>query len=394
VSTPSPYFAVCPRGLEAALSEELGALGARSLQEAPGGCGFAGPLRVAYLANLHSRLASRILLRMGGGPIRSEQDLYDRVRAVEWEREIGPGQSLRVDVTAHRSPFRSLQFAVLRVKDAIVDRAREQSGTRPDVDRARPDVQVLAHLREATADLYLDLSGEALFKRGWRADKGEAPIKENLGAGLLALSGWAPPLPLLDPFCGSGTLCIEAACMATRRAPGLDRSFALERLRGFDRPLWKEICAEARAAIDDRADFEIVGRDISTQVIAIAQANAMRAGLSEALRGTRLRFEARDAREGAALARPGMVVTNPPYGEQSNPKSASVSGMMSDYAARLKRDFAGWQAWMLSADRALPSQMRLKESRKIVLFNGPLECRFFRFELVQGSMRRTPGEST
>jgi putative N6-adenine-specific DNA methylase len=325
---------------------------------------------------------------MGGGSYRNEDELYQRAHAIAWEQECLPRQSLRVDVTAHRSPLHSLQFATLKIKDAIVDRAREKGGARPDIDRVHPDVQVLAHLREQTADFYLDLSGEALFKRGWRADKGEAPIKENLAAGLLLLSGWTPRSPLLDPFCGSGTIAIEAACMASGRAPGLGRGFAFERLLGFDRAVWNSLREEARARIDDQGSWSIVGRDISTQVISIAQANAQRAGLGEALRSGRLRFEAGDAREAGPTAPDGILVSNPPYGEQSSPRSASVPALMLDFAARLKRDFPGWQAWLLSADLKLPSQMHLKESRKIVLFNGPLECRLFRFELVAGTMRR------
>jgi putative N6-adenine-specific DNA methylase len=389
MNTPRPpYFAVCPRGLEALLEAELRAVGAADPVATPGGCAFGGPMAVAYRANLHSRIASRILLRMGGGSYRNEDELYQRARNIAWEQECSPRQSLRVDVTAHRSPLQSLQFATLKVKDAIVDRARDKSGERPDIDRVHPDVQVLAHLREATADFYLDLSGEALFKRGWRADKGEAPIKENLAAGLLLLAGWAPGMPLLDPFCGSGTLAIEAACMASGRAPGLDRGFAFERLLRFDRKTWSSVREEALAKVDDRAPMNILGRDISTQVVSVARSNAHRAGLGEAMRTGALRFEPGDAREGGPMVPAGMIVTNPPYGEQSSPRSASVPDLMANYATRLKHDFAGWTAWLLSSDLKLPSQMRLRESRKVVLYNGPLECRLFRFEMLAGSNRK------
>jgi len=236
--------------------------------------------------------------------------------------------------------------------------------------------------------MYIDLSGESLFKRGWRADKGEAPIKENLAAALLLLAGWTPQQPLLDPFCGSGTIAIEAACMATGRAPGLQRRFGFEKLLGFDRGAWSALQEQARARIDDSAAVQIVGRDISTGVVAIAQANAVRAGLAALLERGSLIFEAGDARSGAPPAPAGMIVTNPPYGEQSNPRSASVADMMGDVATQLKRQFAGWQAWLLSSDRQLPRQMRLQESRKTVLFNGALECRLFRFDMVAGSNRK------
>ncbi len=384
------FFAVCPRGVEELLAAELDALGAASVKPAAGGVLFSGEMPVAYAANLHSRIASRVLLRVAGGPYRSETDVYELARAVAWEREFDVHQSLRVDVTATRSPLRSLQFATLRVKDAIADRARDRTGARPSVDRAHPDVQVLAHLEASTAHLYIDLSGEALFKRGWRADKGEAPVKENLAAALLWLSGWQPGMPLLDPFCGSGTIAIEAACITTRRAPGLERSFAFERLKRHDDAAWQSMRRQAHEAIDDDAPMNIAGRDISTRVIELACANARRAGLLRVLERGGLRFEAMDARKGEPTAAAGIVVSNPPYGEQSNPKSASVASMMCDLAAQLKRAFSGWSAWLLSADRDLPRQMRLKESRKIVLFNGPIECRFFRFDMVAGSMRRKP----
>ncbi|SPE32022.1 Ribosomal RNA large subunit methyltransferase L [Burkholderiales bacterium] len=382
------FFAVCPRGLEPVLAQELRTLGASAVRPAAGGAQFGGTLATAYAANLHCRIASRILWRVGQGSYRNETDLYELARQIAWEREFSPGQSLRVDVTANRSPLRSLQFVTLRVKDAIVDRARDRSGERPSIDRAHPDVQVLAHLDEQTVQLYIDLSGESLFKRGWRADKGEAPIKENLAAALLLLAGWTPQQPLLDPFCGSGTIVIEAGCIATNRAPGLQRRFGFENLRGFDRAAWSSLQQQARAAIDDRAPMQLVGRDISTRVIAIAGANAQRAGLGAALQNRSLVLEATDARAAEPTAERGMIVTNPPYGEQSNPKSASVASLMSDFAGQLKRKFPGWQAWLLSSDRKLPQQMRLRESSKTVLFNGALECRLFRFDMVAGSMRR------
>ena len=383
------FFAVCPRGVEALLARELLGLAAVDVVAEAGGVRFSGSLATAYAANLHSRIASRVLWRAASGHYRSEDDLYELARGVPWEREFSPEQRLRVDVTAHRSPLHSLQFATLRVKDAICDRAREVSGTRPSIDRARPDVQVLAHLDEQVAQLYVDLSGESLFKRGWRADKGEAPIKENLAAALLMLSGWTPEQPLLDPFCGSGTLVIEAACMASGRPPGLGRRFGFEQLKGFDRAAWQGLKDAARAGVRDTLPAPLVGRDISSQVVTLAQANAVRAGLGALLQSGAVQFAAGDARTGEPSAERGWVVTNPPYGEQSNPRSASVPAMMGDVAGQFKRRFAGWQVWMLSSDRKLPQQMRLKESGKTVLFNGALECRLFRFDMVEGSLRRT-----
>jgi len=383
------FFAVCPPGLEGELASELAALGAGDVADENGGAGFSGSSRTAYAANLHSRIASRVLRQAGRGGYASEDDVYQHARAVAWERWFGADQRLRVDVSAHRSPLRSLEFATLRIKDAIVDRLREKTGARPNIDRARPDVRVFAHLAPAELTLYLDLSGEALFKRGWRAAKGEAPLKENLAAGLLALAGWTPATALLDPFCGSGTIAIEAASIAARRAPGLNRLFAFERLRDFDASAWRNVKEDALAAIDDASPAVIVGTDISTRVLDQARANARLVGLDGWLDTGRLRFDDGDSRSVAPPAATGLVVTNPPYGERSEPKSARVARLMNDVAANFKRQFGGWTAWLLSADLGLPQTMRLKESRRTVLFNGNLECRFFRFELVAGSYRRS-----
>jgi putative N6-adenine-specific DNA methylase len=388
------FFAICPRGLESLLAGELRALGATQVKAEGGGVAFAGTMPVAYAANLWSRIASRVLWLLASGEYRDERDLYAKARAVAWERHFDARQTLRVDLSASRSPLRSLEFATLRIKDAVVDRLREATGERPSIDRARPDVRVFAYLDERSVTLYLDLSGEPLFKRGWRADKGEAPLKENLAAGLLRLAGWTPEVPLLDPFCGSGTIAIEAALMAAGRAPGLDRRFAFERLAGFDAAAWGELKAQAAAAIDDRIVARIAGTDISTRVIDTARGNAQLAGLQAWLADGRLSFEAVDARNAPPIASRGVIVANPPYGEQSAPKSASVGALMRDFGDRLKEAFAGWQAWLLSSDRGLPRQMRLQETRKVVLFNGALECRLFRFEIVSGQYRpRAPRDS-
>lgn len=381
------YFAVCPRGLEAALADELEAVGAESIRAENGGVAFAGTLATGYAANLHSRIASRVLWQVGRRGYVTEQHLYDATQEVRWQDLMSAQQTLRVDVTASRSPLTSLEFAMLRIKDGIVDKLRDRTGARPDIDRANPDVRVFAYLDERTVTLYVDFSGEPLFKRGWRADKGEAPLKENLAAGLLALSGWTPDVPLLDPFCGSGTIVIEAATIATRRAPGLARSFAFERLGNFERGAWRRIHEAAKAAVDLAAPTLIEGSDISTRVIEQARLNAGLAGLEPLLADGRLRLHARDARLAEPAAEHGMIIANPPYGEQSAPRSATVPKMMGEIGDRLKAAFPGWHAWFLTSDRALPRQMRLKETRKPVLYNGALECRFFRFELVDGTYR-------
>jgi len=384
---PQTFFAVCPRGLEPVLADELRHVGAAGIRTESGGVGFTGTLKTGYAANLHSRIASRVLWQVGRRGYRNEQHLYDATQEVRWQDLMTPQQTLRVDVTAIRSPLASLEFAMLRVKDGIVDRMRDVAGERPSIDRTQPDVRVFAFLDEATVTLYVDLSGEPLFKRGWRADKGEAPLKENMAAGLLALAAWTPDVPLLDPFCGSGTIVIEAATIASGRAPGLNRRFAFERLKGFDSHAWRTLKDAARASVRDDARAVLRGSDISTRVVEQAIENARLAGLETWLDDGRLAFAACDARQVEPPADHGMIIANPPYGEQSAPRSATVPRMMADVGNRLKQAFAGWDAWLLTSDRDLPRQMRLQETRKPVLYNGPLECRFFRFTLVKGGYR-------
>jgi putative N6-adenine-specific DNA methylase len=384
---PQTFFAVCPRGLEPALVDELQRTGASDIRTESGGVGFTGSMKTGYAANLHSRIASRVLWQVGRRGYRNEQHLYDATQEVRWQDLMTPQQTLRVDVTAVRSPLASLEFAMLRIKDGIVDRMRDVAGERPSIDRTQPDVRVFAFLDPTTVTLYVDLSGEPLFKRGWRADKGEAPLKENMAAGLLALAGWTPDIPLYDPFCGSGTIVIEAATIASGRAPGLNRRFAFERLKGFDSHAWRTLKDAARAAVRDDASAVLRGSDISTRIVEQAIENARLAGLDPWLADGRLAFTAGDARQADPPADHGMIVSNPPYGEQSAPRSATVPRMMADVGDRLKQAFAGWDAWLLTSDRELPRQMRLQETRKPVLYNGPLECRFFRFTLVKGGYR-------
>ena len=240
------FFAPCPRGLEAPLAAELRAQDAQFVAPAEGGVAFSGPLELAYHVNLESRLASRVLWQVAHGRCRSEDELYALVRGIAWAAHFKVERTLRVDVAATRSTLPSLEFATLKVKDAVCDRFRDDVGKRPSVDKQRPDVRVHAYLTEREATIYLDTSGEPLFKRGWRRDTDAAPLRENLAAGLIALSGWTPGTPFLDPMCGSGTIAIEAAALAADRAPGLTRTFGFQKLAWFDGPTWQRIRQRAR----------------------------------------------------------------------------------------------------------------------------------------------------
>ncbi|CAM3500291.1 Ribosomal RNA large subunit methyltransferase K/L [Bordetella sputigena] len=374
-------FAPCPQGLEEVLAIELRALGFDDARTGRAGAHFSADWTGVQQANLYSRLATRILVQVAQAPVQDENDLLDLAYATPWERWFGAEQTLRVDTSAIKSPMRSLQYCNLRVKDGICDRLLDREGARPDIDTVRPDARVHAFLTADTATLYLDTSGESLFKRGWRLDKGEAPLRENLAAGMLALAGWDPAAPLLDPFCGSGTILIEAAWIALGVPPGIARPFSFERLRDHDARRWRDLKDDARARIQPQLDTPLFGYDIDPQAIEHARRNAERAWLTE----DSIRFEVGDARALQAPAEHGWIVTNPPYGERL--QAGHDENLWSDWAACLKRQFAGWQVDAISSDMALPQKMRLKPRRRIPLHNGALDCRLFSFELVSAGYR-------
>jgi len=376
-------FATCPRGLEPPLAQELEACGGGDARAVGGGVHFTGDLAVCYRANLESRLASRILVRIAQAPYRTEQDVYDVAHAVRWSERFRVEHSIRVDVSATRCPLKSLEFVTLRIKDAVCDRFRADVGSRPDVDTRTPDVRIQAFLDERELTLYLDTSGEPLWKRGLRGATGEAPLRENLAAGIIALSGWRPEEPFFDPMCGSGTILAEAAEIALGLAAGSRRSFAFERLHGFDAALWRSL----RAAADDRAAARpkpaIFGADRDGRILGEARAALERAGLASAVQ-----LQRADVLEVAAPASRGVMVTNPPYGVRVG-EDAALATFYPRLGDALKARFAGWRCHILTADLRLAKLIGLKASKRTPLYNGPLECRLFEYRIVAGSMRRT-----
>ncbi|MFA7437012.1 THUMP domain-containing protein [Castellaniella sp.] len=374
-------FAPCPQGLEHSLAQELGTLGLAAVAAGRAGCHFEAAWPDLLRANLHSRLATRILVQVAQAPVYNEDDILSLARATPWERWFGPEHTLRVDTSAVRSPMRSLQYCNLRAKDGICDRLREREGARPDIDTVRPDARVHLFLDARQATLYLDLSGESLFKRGWRLDKGAAPLRENLAAGLLMLSGWPTDAALLDPFCGSGTILIEAAWMALGVPPGIWRPFAFERLRDHDAHLWRDIKDDARSRIATRLAQPLVGTDHDPAAIDAARANVQRAHLAP----DSIRFEVSDVREVPPPAERGWIVTNPPYGERLGLADADV--LWAAWASWLKQHYGGWQLNIISDDRTLPGRLRLKARRRHPLYNGAIECRLFQFDLVSHADR-------
>ncbi|MEO6959181.1 MAG: THUMP domain-containing protein [Burkholderiaceae bacterium] len=375
-----PVFTPCPQGLEEALAAELQTLGFEDVRPARAGCSFHADWTGIQRANLYSRLATRVLVQVAQGPALCEDDIFDLAYSTEWERWFGAEQTLRVDTSAIRSPMQSLQFCNLRAKDGICDRLRDREGARPDIDTVRPDARVHLFLTEDSATLYLDTSGESLFKRGWRLDKGTAPIRENLAAGLLALSNWDPSQALLDPFCGSGTILIEAAWIALGVPPGIWRPFSFERLRHHDSRHWQDLKDDAQSHIALELENPLVGCDIDPAAIEAAMRNTERAGLTS----NAIYFDVGDARSVLPPADIGWLVTNPPYGERL---SADEMGLWREWSQNLKRNFSDWKVNIISSDLDLPGLLRLKPQRRYPLFNGDLDCRLFSFEMVKAGYR-------
>ncbi|MBI3528833.1 MAG: class I SAM-dependent RNA methyltransferase [Betaproteobacteria bacterium] len=376
------FFAPCPRGLEAVLAGELAELGAGEITATEGGVGFSGPLSVAYAANLHSRIASRVLWQVGVGRYRSEDDVYRGVNALDWKQLFAVALTIRVNVAAVRSPLNSLDFITLRIKDAVCDKFRSQTGVRPNVDTAQPDVRIHAFLETERFTLYLDTSGEPLFKRGARQIAGEAPLRENLAAGILKLSGWTPDLPLLDPMCGSGTFLIEALQIARGIPPGARRQFGFEKLRNFDEAKWHRIKAEAAARPAPNPLPAIFGSDLYGDALKLARVNLAAAGFADAVS-----LKQANMLEISAPGAEGVLVANPPYGVRIGEQDdlASFYPQMGDV---LKKKFAGWRAYLFTADMRLPKLIGLSPSKRTPLYNGALECRLYEFKMVSGAMRR------
>jgi putative N6-adenine-specific DNA methylase len=375
------FFAPCPRGLEAPLAAELDALGASEITTTDGGAAFAAPLQLAYRANLESRLASRILWRVGHGAYRDEQDIYDLAKALDWPRWFRVDRTLRVDIAASRSPLTSLEFATLRIKDAVCDRHRAVGGVRPSISKDRPDVRVHAYLTATDASFYLDTSGEPLFKRGYRRESAEAPLRENLAAGLLRLAGWQPGTPLLDPMCGSGTIAIEAALIALDLAPGLKRTFGFQKLAWYDGPAWQRIKQAAQRRAKPLAPLPIWASDNDATAIHQCSENITAAGIEGSIV-----VERADVLTRTAPAPAGVIVSNPPYGVRLA-DSGALAAFYPQLGDALKRRYAGWTAYLLSGDTRLPKLIGLKASRRTPLFNGALECRLYEYRLIAGSMR-------
>ncbi|UDG82848.1 THUMP domain-containing class I SAM-dependent RNA methyltransferase [Candidatus Vallotia lariciata] len=404
------FFATCPRGLEGVLATELYELSVLEVNPAfavkertAGGVPFSGTWVAAFMANLYSRIASRILLKVVTQPYCDEHDIYVLAREQPWEQWFDASRTFRIDVTAIKSPLHSIEFTMLRIKDAICDRLRDRIGARPNIDKIAPDIRIKAFITPTDCTLYLDTSGRPLFKRGWRLDKGVAPLRENLAAGIIRLSGWTGSDPLFDPMCGSGTFIAEAAQIALRIAPGLNRNFSFEKFRYYDIAAWQRMKAQA---LDDSCKaisyaklsntLLIYASDISNKMLAKALENLRRASCSSMI--SLKQCDALDIVAPCDL--PGVLVMNPPYSERisvhlrraprywnsstefqtSNPSNAN-NIFFREFGNVLRQQFLGWKVFVFSSDRKLPGQMQLRASTKTPLYNGALKCQLFYFNI-------------
>lgn len=375
------FFAPCPRGLEAILHRDLEALSAQNIRTTEGGVHFTGDWALCYRANLESRIASRILWRIKETTYRTEQDIYQTAFDLQWQRWFDVTHTIRVNTTAIRCPLKSLEFITLKVKDAVCDRFRAHCGERPSVDTLEPDIRIHVFIEDNKLMLYLDTSGDALFKRGVRQHTNIAPLRENLAAGILRLMSWQPGTPLLDPMCGSGTFLIEAAQISLNIQPGIARSFAFEKLKNFDAALWNRMREQALTAQLQVKPLQLYGSDLYGDALKSAARNLEEAGLAECVQ-----LKQANVLEISAPVEHGMLVANLPYGERMG-ELDELAELYPKLGDALKKKFGGWTAYLFTADKAILKLMRLSPSKRIPLFNGAIECRLLEYKIVSGSNR-------
>ena len=379
---PNRYFATCPRGLEQLLADELSQVGAKSIKPTDGGVSFDGDWAVCYAANLHSRIATRILWQVARGKYLNEEDLFDAAYNLNWPQWFDVKHDFMVKVTGVKCPLKSLEFATLKIKDAVCDKFRLAVGSRPYIDTKTPAVRIHAYLAAEEYQFYLDTSGAALYQRGNRGASIEAPLRENLAAGILKLSGWQVGQPLLDPMCGSGTFLLEAAMVALDIAPGHKRNFGFETLKNFEPHVWTKLKNQAASKVKAVSFQKIYGSDVDLRAVRIAKSNLEEAGLIAAVQLAHV-----DIVNAVPPAESGVLVANPPYGVRIGEEHV-LAELYPKIGEALKRKFAGWNTYFLTNDLTMPKLMRLTPSKRTPLYNGPLECRLFEIKMVAGSNRK------
>ncbi|PHQ73869.1 MAG: bifunctional 23S rRNA (guanine(2069)-N(7))-methyltransferase RlmK/23S rRNA (guanine(2445)-N(2))-methyltransferase RlmL [Shewanella sp.] len=386
------FFAAAPRGYEYALSLELAELGASEIKESVAGVYFTASLELGYRITLWSRLASRIIFVIHKGPCESPEQLYNAAYGIDWQMQFSNRSTFSVDFHGQGGFINNTMYGALKIKDAIVDRFRDDDFSRPDVSRDNADFRIDAHYRRGEITIGLNFSGPALHKRGYRSTTGEAPLKENLAANMLVRSGWQKEqVSLLDPFCGSGTILIEAAMMACDMAPGLHRErFGFEHWLRHNDKHWQELLNEARARASigiTRCTTKFYGSDIQPHLISIAKQNAENAGVSDLIE-----FNVSDVLEVKVPEASGYLISNPPYGE----RLGTVTELLQLYyklGDKFKAEFGGWKLAMLNSDKELLSALKLKADKQMKMSNGPLDCAFNLYTVHAENTRRVDPEN-
>jgi len=378
------FFASCPTGLADLVEKELQELGLKTGTKTMGGVVFDSNWEGCYKANLHSRFASRILKPLLDFPAYTPEEIYNNVRKHDFTKYIKPDQTIAIDATVRESKIADQRFLAMKVKDAIVDQFRDKYGVRPNVSNDNPDLRI--HIKGVRNQFHmqLDTSGHSLFMRGYRTKTGEAPLKENLGAGLIALAGWDKKSPLLDLFCGSGTILIEAAMMAANMAPGIHREgFGFMNLLDFNQEAWLRVLDEAESQELESIEAQLFGYDHDKRVLQMAKDNARNAGVAKFIdfKNTPISVAAPPPEIPA-----GMILTNPPYGARIGDED-NLKDVYRDLGFSLKTRFDGWDAWILSGNKELLSEMKLKSTQKVFLMNGNIECRLLKYEMYKGTKR-------
>jgi len=378
----SNYFASCPRGLESLLVKELEALKIDAPKQVDGGVEFSCSMEQMYRLNITSRVATRVMMRVKKGTYETEEDLYRAALAIDWSDHFDISNSIKLSTTGVKCPLKSLDFMTLRIKDAVCDSFRKKMNKRPDVDIRNPDIRIHLFLEKNQYFIYLDTSGNPLYQRGFRKSSVEAPIKENLAAGIILLSGWESGQAMLDPMCGSGTFLIEASMIALNQMPGLRRNFGFENWKNIDRKLLNKIKSAYESQKKPLAFSRIYGSDKDLRAIRVAKRNLVEAGLEEAVQ-----LVCKKITEITPPFNEGVMITNPPYGIRIG-EDEELAEAYPLWASCLKNKFSGWRTYFLTSDFRLPKLMRLSPTKKTPLFNGALDCRLFEIKMVAGSNRK------
>ena len=378
------FFATAAKGTESLVAQELAAIGARNIRSTVGGIHFEGGLETLYRANLWLRTANRVLMPIAEFPCPTPQALYEAARSVRWRDWMTVDTTFAVDCNCRDSRISHSHYAALKIKDAIVDKFRDEIGRRPNVDRRQPMLQVNAHIAKDRCVLSLDASGDRLHRRGYRRQATDAPLRETLAAAIVGLVGWDTEGMFIDPMCGSGTIVIEATLKATNHAPGLLRcghggsgrvGFGFQRWRNFDKKLWARLTDEARDGIREKIPGRLLGYDISRPAVHIASENAKLAGLER-----HLRFMRGDALKLSPRANRGVIVCNLPYGERTGEVEA-LKSLYSGFGDVLKQRCAGYTAYLFTGNLKLAKSIGLRTAKRFTLYNGPIECRLLKYEL-------------